>query len=811
MAATPILSAAFSSLANAPTHVALSTISAAAGASQPIQVLPFGLAVAGITALLVNPRDRLVRLVSFILINSAVVVTVNPLYERGSLLAAAIEVCADGLGTVLFVRFCLVFSERHRPPLPTVLWIMRLSHAGLLLPLVTSAAYVVGLLAGGWPFVVGQIGFCLGLMFGVLLGLAVLGRTFLHRPTPDVRGPILVVWLGCAITFLPMVSLNVLPALFFRPAPISFNQTAYGLVALPLAVAFASIRWRKVSLLALIDRVSVYMVLGLLLLGCYVALAVVATRLEGVPLDSTSGLLPLALAIIAATTFDPLRSRIQRFVDTALYRDHFNLGSTVERFSRSLANVRDRGSVAQSLASDVSETLNLSGAALVFLPGGLDAAVLRLLEPDDLYAARDFVKHAARDALVDHLANLDLAALAFSSRQPLAHEPWPGCEALVVIGPGGGEDVTALLIVGSKRGGGHLRGDDQALLATIAHQAATALENAALVDGLRSTLSQLRQSTTQLEAARAEQQLLLRELVEAEERERAALARDLHDDALQDLMYLSRHSRYCAGLLAALPDGDSGAPVATKRLREELDQLSQAASISERKLRDLCVGLYPALLESLGLPAALESLAEDLSGGMSVQVNCEPAVERLAALLDADTRLHVYRIAQEALRNASRHAHAQRVEIHLSTKLPIRRASAAPVTRARLVLTISDDGVGVPHPIDYVALLRGGHLGLASMRERAERIRAELKLAPKPPQGTQITLVIPLPDVPAWLQDDATRPSLSRRDTPGLSHGITRTQPPNIGQPAHHALEAMPQVGSHTPALLWEGHGNSRE
>lgn len=759
MPATSVMSAAPGALAHLSASHLIGLSLAPAATLLPPPTLAVGLLVFAIITVVLNPRDGQVRFFALLLLTSAVSVGANPLYNRHDPLGMAIEVGADGLGEFFFVRFCLDFPERQRrPSLPTSLWARWIYRYGPKMPIVAALLYIATIPLGGVWFMLAHTILSLALLLGVVLGLAVLGRTFLLHQTSDVRGPIVVVWLGAAISYLPLLLLNVLPTLFFLPDIVPFAQSEYGLIVLPLTVGFASIRWRRVNLLGLIDRISVYGLLALLLFGCYAGLAVLVAYLAGLRLSSMFNLLSLALAIIAASTFPAVRGWVQRAVDTTLYRDYYDLAPTLQRFSRSLAALRDLEAVASSLLDDLCETLNLSGAALVMLPGGLDAAVLRLIEPGDLYARRGYNTHLGRREVVEHLRQLDPSALRVSQRQPLALDPWPGCAALVLIGPGGGEEVSAVLAVSRKQGGGPLRSEDRALLSTIAHQAATALENAMLVGGLRTTLAQLRQSTEQLEVIRAEQGLLLHELVDADERQRAALARDFHDDVLQDLAYVARHSRLCAGILASLVEASPAPTPAAQRLRDELEQLAQSAAASERKLRDLCAGLYPAVLASLGLVAALETLAEDLAGttAMDIQLVWEPDAERLATLLDADAQLHAYRIAQESLRNASRHARAQHAELRL-TVVQVKRRVATPNAPEdwRLRLVIADDGVGIALPVDYAALLREGHLGLASIRERAERIGADLALTHGPEGGTQLVLTIQLPPQVGGQRDEA--------------------------------------------------------
>src|SRR5262249_19627340 len=183
-------------------------------------------------------------------------------------------------------------------------------------------------------------------------------------------------------------------------------------------------------------------------------------------------------------------------------------------------------------------------------------------------------------------------------------------------------------------------------------------------------------------------------------------------------------------------------------LRQELTLIADRSLIAEQKLRALCLGLYPALLTSLGLPAALDDLALELSSSTDLEVRMcwDDHVAELAEQLPVETSLHIFRIVQEALRNAARHAQVTTAEVRLSRMLqtPSEMRAQRPPERLYLCAVVSDGGKGWDLPIDYAALLREGHVGLASMRERAERIGATLDLQPLPGGGTQVTLLVPV-------------------------------------------------------------------
>jgi two-component system sensor histidine kinase UhpB len=138
--------------------------------------------------------------------------------------------------------------------------------------------------------------------------------------------------------------------------------------------------------------------------------------------------------------------------------------------------------------------------------------------------------------------------------------------------------------------------------------------------------------------------------------------------------------------------------------------------------------LRPEALEDLGLQSALAALAT--SFGEQTRVYVERRLEPSLPLSE-DEELVVYRVAQEALTNVARHAHATRVELRLHQN------------SARTVLTVRDDGRGLP-----AGALPSAH-GIRGMRERAMLIGAQLQIDSKAGRGTEIKLAIPLnPEAP---------------------------------------------------------------
>jgi signal transduction histidine kinase len=219
-------------------------------------------------------------------------------------------------------------------------------------------------------------------------------------------------------------------------------------------------------------------------------------------------------------------------------------------------------------------------------------------------------------------------------------------------------------------------------------------------------------------------------ITRAQEAERRRLARELHDDTAQALIALAR------GI-------DALAPRQSDSLRTSYDahfiaELGDLAKRTLESVRRACQDLRPPVLDDLGLPAALESLAQSVTRrGLRTGFRQSGAPRRLAPEHD----LTIYRIAQEALANAHQHANASAASLEL-------------VYRPRAIdLCVRDDGEGFDHDA-VVSQHAAGHgaeelrpgLGLLGMRERAALIGARLDVVTAPGVGTTVSLHVPVRD-----------------------------------------------------------------
>lgn len=231
------------------------------------------------------------------------------------------------------------------------------------------------------------------------------------------------------------------------------------------------------------------------------------------------------------------------------------------------------------------------------------------------------------------------------------------------------------------------------------------------IEDLRSALAEMAHRVKNYQAALHN---YLGAITSAQEEERARLARELHDETVQTLIALGHKAQMVQrSYLKETPQTEAH----IGELREMI-----AGAISE--VRRFSRALRPAYLEELGLLSALQILAQEAGAAFRLEGTAIP--------LASDKELVLYRVGQEALNNALRHAHADQIAVHLT------------YGGAQVSLCIQDNGDGFQVPSSYALFTQHGHFGVMSMSERALQAQGELKVQSAPGQGTQITITLPL-------------------------------------------------------------------
>jgi PAS domain S-box-containing protein len=207
-----------------------------------------------------------------------------------------------------------------------------------------------------------------------------------------------------------------------------------------------------------------------------------------------------------------------------------------------------------------------------------------------------------------------------------------------------------------------------------------------------------------------------RRLIGAQEEERRYIARELHDDICQDLALLAIEVQQ---LQDALPQ--------SAVVRNQTEQLSRHTQQISNEVQSLSHRLHSSKLEFLGLVAAAKSFCREL--GSQHEVDVSFAHSEVPRSLPQEISLCLFRVLQEALRNAVKHSGVKHFEVDLRG-MP-----------GAVLLTVRDSGVGFN--VERVADTQAG-LGLVSMRERVGLAKGVISIASKPQRGTEISVRVPV-------------------------------------------------------------------
>lgn len=217
---------------------------------------------------------------------------------------------------------------------------------------------------------------------------------------------------------------------------------------------------------------------------------------------------------------------------------------------------------------------------------------------------------------------------------------------------------------------------------------------------------------------REDLQHYIREVVMAQEVERKRISRELHDETVQALADL------CTDVDVIKMEGKI-----SKKVIRQMDRLRLKIQGVMHDLRRFSYELRPGLLDYFGLISSLEALAEEWRA--EEKINCHVEVIGSEQRLSSEAELLLFRITQEALRNAKKHSDATETVVRIE------------FTCDKVKLNVSDNGSGFQVPKELASFTRRGKLGLMGMKERANLLGGSFRLQSKSGKGTTVTVEIP--------------------------------------------------------------------
>lgn len=377
----------------------------------------------------------------------------------------------------------------------------------------------------------------------------------------------------------------------------------------------------------------------------------------------------------------------------SLNKDMHNFQGSLGRFSARISRVMKRADLERVLEQEIYQVLPVKKAVFVTVD-------MNRLQELTLSEPLDGIRDSLIAAIQSAAGKLDVGKIFSLERG---------------IGVVAGKKLNLLHILWLDDKGSRTKYnlDELAWLRTLANYSAIVYENLYLVESLVEEL----EAEFRKKNGNASSPWLSRLIFTLSEKERRKLASDLHDSALQDQLIWYRN------LESAMLDHEMG-----PELYQKLDNIKEGLLDVIHQIRETCNELRPPLLQEMGIIEALRGLFEQAQIRSDFVVDFHPGT--FTADINDDQLLTLYRIVQELLRNASKHARASTIMIALGQE-----------RNHDILLTYKDNGIGLK-----LEELQDSyhHMGLSGIKERVNSLEGEITFQSAPGQGLEVRIVLPL-------------------------------------------------------------------
>ncbi|MCQ4087440.1 ATP-binding protein [Saccharibacillus sp. JS10] len=505
-----------------------------------------------------------------------------------------------------------------------------------------------------------------------------------HR-SDDLNSLFKLTLIAHTLAFSPFIFLYSIPRLFGFPL-ISVGAATAFLLTLPVIYLYMLLTRRIFDVGFVLNRFLYYAAIAIVPSAIMALLGAWMVRSEHFDQVGMVRLFLVFYLIIVVLLF------VKEFLDRNLRKTGKNRLSSVgsfERFSHHVSRVMKREDLERALEQEIESTIKVSALAFTNWEPSMDEVDIDVLEKQERHRLAQVLREKAEQLVPGVVLSL------------------PRGICLVI---GNKDSQVYLLWLDDKANHTRYNPDERNWLSTLANYSAIVFENLYLIQGLIGNLEE------EMNKQGDTPSWVLRLIFNLSENERRRLASDLHDSALQDqIIWLRR-------LETAILDYEM-----PQALNTELERIKEGLLDVIHQIRETCNELRPPLLMEMGLIQAMEQLF------MEAQMRTDYTVEFEAAgsteVLDDEQTLAIYRITQELLRNASKHAEASRVYIYLATN------------GEQFIYQYRDNGVGMN---EEDAADSFSHMGLAGIKERVRSFEGTFTWRSKPGAGMQAEIMLPL-------------------------------------------------------------------
>lgn len=525
------------------------------------------------------------------------------------------------------------------------------------------------------------------ILLGNLVCMYRLTYKFIKHRKSKLKSLFTITLVSHLVAFTPFTTMNLLPLVLGQKQILPAAFTALFLFVLPVVYFYLSTSNQLFDIDFILTRFKYYTALSLLpaaLLSGFVAFALDLNRYGG-----WSQWIPLyTITFIGMTLFLYAKEQIDQRFRPKIFKAMYSYQDSLDRFSRSIARVMKQSDLEAVLRQEIGSLLPVNRLSFIIVDQA-EQVVFPMSTIDEERVTADFLLGIVNTLKLGELINLPYGLGMIIGKQRSRYH---------------------ILWIGLKTNHTRFNSDEMRWLKTMANYSSIVFENLYLIEGLIEDLE------TEVRKEQTTSPWVLRMLFLLSENERRKLAADLHDSALQDQLIWYRK------LESVMMDH----PISDK-LGNELEQIKEGLLDVIHQIRETCNELRPPLLKEMGVVEAVESIIEHMQ--MRVNFDVRFSSTPFQEPMDEEQITAIYRIVQELLRNADKHAGAKVVQLELELR------------EGTIYFRYQDDGVGMEVNQMTESF---EHMGLSGIKERVASLEGDISFYSERGKGLEVIILMPI-------------------------------------------------------------------
>ncbi|QAY66882.1 ATP-binding protein [Paenibacillus protaetiae] len=512
-------------------------------------------------------------------------------------------------------------------------------------------------------------------------------RFFEHRKS-KLNSLFKITLMAHLVAFTPFTIMNLLPLMTGYKQFIPAAFTALFLFVLPIVYLYLLTSNQLFDIDFILTRFKYYTSLSFvpsLLISIFV-LALMVEQQSNHFWTKTIQL--FAIIYISITLFLYIKELIDHRFRPRMFKAMYSYQDSLDRFSRKIARIMKKTDLQIALRQEINELLPVNQIEFIQVDQ-IEGVTGTEGQTEEEKRTIAFLLQISDILQVGEMVDLPSGlGLVIGKQRSSIHVVW----------------------IGPKTNHTRFNSDELRWLKTMANYASIVFENLYLVEGLIDDLK------SEVQREHTTSPWILRLLFTLSENERRKLAADLHDSALQDQLLWYRKLE---SVMIDHPMSD--------KLNHELEDIKEGLLDVIHQIRETCNELRPPLLKEMGVVEAIESIIEhaQMRDNFAVDFRAKPFA---GEQLNEEQITVIYRIVQELLRNASKHARANLVKLELDQR------------KGYLYLNYSDDGIGMDvHSMEASF----EHMGLSGIKERVASLEGSITFRSEKGKGLEVTIVMP--------------------------------------------------------------------